>query len=808
MKKQLSDPLAQPDHKCTAQARTDVPLSFCKLCGITMPASGVKFYRSSAFGSSGGIDQAANLNHMLRKQHLNRFYNEEATHRVIRQRILDFMRRKHSRFQKEPEVFYKGMALVDSVFSRHQVFHDRVEVVVLLCLHLAAKFDEPFSKYRPDRSFFRFAMRSNSFRDLCFMEKELIRILGFQLDVQTPFHFLNFFNSRGLISQKDISELVRIYIPQAPLVLTSSDQLSERLLKQHGIQKEYLERLAAEVSKVGVSIKISEGNCIPLEIDGEDLTEFLGFLEKEMKAKDFEKLFKNFGRSFLDQISNLDSEKNPKIRKFLNFDFFGGAKIVSPNSDFEDKKTSQNSKKSSKKFRTTPGTQEDVFKTLKRCYEDPIWSAFVETLFIKKNSSEGENPVLAENFPNLSWSERVTSGAFGLTHLGEELCYVPLPFGNCWQEKTRQNQNLEQKEKGLNETGIFESMRSLSPSGKEEKFSNKFEPLINPEAKDNILNFNVLQQRSFLSSKSLNEELPPKTSIFIPKDSKMDDLRFSKLGPKISDFSVSNGLSNLPTQPEMTHNSKQVFHSPGKKPLVTCTNPQEKFSPVEIELKSLQKLHNFEFTISTRLDTVVRLLNCLRMSPEDLPVGLIEVCCSNFESVFEVLLAGSVEVYSLNKFTSAAVAVSILYLSRKLMSFPDVWPAELTALTGLSEADIQGCVEHIINEPRLIELIYQIRRGFEANEQEQVFGSRRLVSFKDMLRMYHNKTQKVIADFSRFRKDLVNHCLLKACIGLGSQIENAEWDGISTNAVLCSRNFIEEEGKEIAMKDNAGVFGS
>ena len=799
MKKQLQEPLAKSDHECTPQIPGAAAVSYCKQCGISMPASGMKFYRSSAYGLSGGIDQAGNLNHMLRKQHLNRFYNEEATHRVIRQRIVEFMRRAHARFEKEPEVFYKALALVDSVFSRHQVFHDRVEVVVLLCLHLAAKFDEPFSKYRPEKSFFRFAMRTNSFKDLCFMEKQLIRILGFQLDVQTPFHFLNFFNSRGLVSQKDIAQLVKIYIPQVSASQETKGALSELFCSRFGIREEYLERLAKGINRVGLSLTLEDGTALGIDLNSEDLLEFLAFIKDEIPAENFLALFENFG---CDSVESVGSEKQKKpVQSGLGIESLNPVADLFSELSEEKPKNGLNSKYENVKSSLKPNSKEDVFRTLKRCYNDPLWGAFVETLFIKKTKNEGEDQVLADNFEEAFSTERFLSGASALERASRVLGEggIECNVGGWAKEGSGLLENGEGKCAELDETRILESINSGSGNVCRKESRDQFESLLNSGSIEMSFNQNLLRSQSFLSVKSINEDFLPRTSILTQTENHRQNqsFKFPGTNPTMANFSLAKNLISPPKMDLITNKNDIKY---GSSPKLTHSISMG-FDAVQMNLSDLKAMHDFEFTISTRLDTVGRLLNCLRMSPEDLPVGLIEVCCSNFESVFEVLLAGSAEVYSLNKFTSAAVAVSILYLTRKLMSFPDVWPAELTSLTGLSEADIQGCVEHIINEPRLIELVYQIRRGFEANDQEQVFGSRRLVSFRDMLRMYHNKTQKVIADFLRFRKELVNVAVLEFCLDLGRQMEaeGCEESGKVGDNFLGA--LIEEDSKDVKEKD-------
>ena len=237
MQSLLQNPFEKKEHSCISLNKDLLKPKFCKICGIFInpsscqsPTEGTiqsetndeqtltptvfpkpeQYYRTSHFDKSLGtkIDHSKNIESMLRKQHHNRFYNSEACHLTVRPQIISFIRRIHSHFNKSREVFYKAVNFMDSVFSTHEMTPQKIEVCVLLCLHLASKFDESFSDYDQEKSFFKFAGRTHRFKTLIFLEEQLIRALDYRMDVQSSFHFLNFFKSRGIITDKDIYGLM------------------------------------------------------------------------------------------------------------------------------------------------------------------------------------------------------------------------------------------------------------------------------------------------------------------------------------------------------------------------------------------------------------------------------------------------------------------------------------------------------------------------------------------------------------------------------------------------------------------------
>ena len=669
----LSTPCEIPSHECVIKLFSTSQINFCKVCSVFLGSSHLntpqeqqnksqldkretqkkplRYYRTSYNQSLHQIkiDHEKNLEHMLNKQHKNRFYNQDASHLVVRPKIIDFMTKIHEKFQKGPEILHKAIVLMDSVFSRHQVSYDKIEIIVLLCLHISSKFDESFSNYDPDKSFFKYAQKSNSFNEIIMLEKQLVKILDFQFDVQSPYHFLNFFNNKGVVSDKDIYDLINVYSKN-----TQNHQKMQNIKNStFCISKEHLiivNEIYQGIDDVQFKLNGGKNKNIQINLSIEDVSDFVNNIQKWK----------------FNETNNEEPKESPE----------------KPNCEEQREETN-----------------EDVFSELRMCYNNPLWPLFIEFLFQQIEISNGQT-----NFNTNILADK--KDIFN----NQNLQKITQKFEEILDSNTMTHQEEQTKKNSINETQIdFELDKNCHSNTN----------LINP-------NMNI---ESFLSSNS-NKDLSNRTSILFDKKNVLKSFM---------DNSIKN--ENL-----ISDTSSIVF---------TTKLSELNFS-------------DFKFTISSSTQTITRLLNCLRLNSEHLPVGLVEVCCSNFENIFEIILKASTEVYSLNKFTSVAVAVSILYISRKLMNFKDIWTTDLKILTGLSECDIEGCVEHVLNDPSLFKLVNQMKTNFELEEQETLYGEKKIISFKNILKMYRNKSQKVIYDFRNFETIIKNQVLFKYFVEKGN----------------------------------------
>ena len=125
----LSTPCVIPSHKCETKLFSPSQIKFCKECSVFLGNNHsnieinnedcnendereiqkkcLKYYRTSYNQNiqRNKIDHEKNLEHMLRKQHENRFYNQEASHLMVRPKIIEFMKKIHEKFKKGSEIY-------------------------------------------------------------------------------------------------------------------------------------------------------------------------------------------------------------------------------------------------------------------------------------------------------------------------------------------------------------------------------------------------------------------------------------------------------------------------------------------------------------------------------------------------------------------------------------------------------------------------------------------------------------------------------------------------------------------------------
>lgn len=595
-------------HECKPFLATKSNLLFCKTCARYQGSNSkqeinihTRYYRSSNNNAKPyvRIDHESNLSQMIKKQHENRFFNENSFHLEIRTKIIDFIFKMHSKFDKDEEIFHKSVVFMDSILSRNKIPVNKVEVVVLLCLHIASKFNESFSLYDPSKSYFKYAQKNYSFKEIIDIEKQLIAVLDFKLDVQSPYHFLNFFNSKGIISNGDIHSLINLY---TPIIDQSTPNGSIKNIQN------------IELPQIEFSLKSLKSNT-------------------STKLKIFEK----------DLIIISDLYKNIFNSKSFDYILFIENIVNNQISKIEDS---------------------EIFEELQICYQDPCWKMFIDFIYLQ---------ISREN--DVSKGDMFLAKLAGKNNHEDIISFI------------KDKNNLTQKK--------------------------------------NIFSFETLP-----SFTTLNENISNQSN---PKNKKIE---------KITSIVLTN--QNL-------NNSKNIT-----KPFSSQKNLNK--NHFEMNDSSLIELNLEDFSFPTNIlktsssyEVILRLLNCLRFNQEFLPLGLIEVCCSNFEIIYEILLNASLEVYSLNKFTSVAVAVSILYLTRKLMNLSDVWHMDLVNLTGLTEQDIHGCVDHFLQVPSLYNLINKMSKDFDENLNETIIKNKKIISFKNILKMYKNKSRKIIQDFKKFQ---------------------------------------------------------
>jgi hypothetical protein len=212
------DPLAnvQP-HECLSANGLSERCRFCLTCGIYIPSSlGVQknpssshFYRSRRFNMRDPTCSNSNniLEQMISKQSVNRYYNVSAHNLQKRSPLIEWMQSLCQNLQYSLTTFYLAVAYVDAIFSLYIIKESQIKLIGYIAIYMSAKMEEEDSKIPTIKQAVKMFKDEFSEEEIVNCEKFMFRILGYNMNLKTPFSFLMFFFSKGFISGGDLQGL-------------------------------------------------------------------------------------------------------------------------------------------------------------------------------------------------------------------------------------------------------------------------------------------------------------------------------------------------------------------------------------------------------------------------------------------------------------------------------------------------------------------------------------------------------------------------------------------------------------------------
>lgn len=179
--------------------------TFCNKCGLYI-IDGIETYREPCFEHSGKIDPNMEYNFMIKKQANNRLYNPKSISLKYRERLITYLRSKSSEYQFSSLTTYCSISYMDTVLSLFEVPVERLDLLAMCCLIIAAKFYESASDLESKKKLERaikFAKDTHTSALVKKIEVTILNILEWNLDIQTPYHFVKFFLSKGVLFSTD-----------------------------------------------------------------------------------------------------------------------------------------------------------------------------------------------------------------------------------------------------------------------------------------------------------------------------------------------------------------------------------------------------------------------------------------------------------------------------------------------------------------------------------------------------------------------------------------------------------------------------
>jgi len=209
--------LSQPIHDCFSTNGLSERCRFCKICGIYMPrpqslsfgSTVNRFYRSPRFAlvDPTGANSNTILEQMIARQSINRYYNVSVYNIKHRKELIGWMQGTCQDLSYSLATFYLSVAYLDAIFSLYIVKENQLKLIGYLSIYLAAKMEEEDSKIPTLKQMVKLFKEEFSVEEIINCEKFMCKILGFSMNLKTPFSFLMFFFSKGFVSTADLQNL-------------------------------------------------------------------------------------------------------------------------------------------------------------------------------------------------------------------------------------------------------------------------------------------------------------------------------------------------------------------------------------------------------------------------------------------------------------------------------------------------------------------------------------------------------------------------------------------------------------------------
>ena len=196
-------------HKCRQRPSVNPKCRFCAYCGIYMSRSSenLKFYRSKKYNCIDPfrIDHEALIQELVKKQSMNRYYNSKACHIPYRHKMIMFIEEVSERLDYTESTFHLAVAILDALLALTSIETKMIKLISFMALYLAAKLHENNNKI-PELSYIaKLFNTETTLQEIEAYEVKCAQILQYKLNLKTPYTFIEYFFSKGILSSKDLN---------------------------------------------------------------------------------------------------------------------------------------------------------------------------------------------------------------------------------------------------------------------------------------------------------------------------------------------------------------------------------------------------------------------------------------------------------------------------------------------------------------------------------------------------------------------------------------------------------------------------
>lgn len=203
--------IAVKPHKCIAKASAHTGRHFCSYCGIYMSknSNGFKYHRSDKFNCIDPyhFDHDILLVEMVKKQSWNRYYNAKACHLNYRKDMIAFVEETAEKLEYRESTFHLAIALLDGLLSLYSIEKRMIKLISFMSIYIAAKLEENSEKIPDNICISKLFDNEYTFEEIGHCEAVFVKVLQYKLNLKTPYNFIEYFFSKGVLNDKDVKSI-------------------------------------------------------------------------------------------------------------------------------------------------------------------------------------------------------------------------------------------------------------------------------------------------------------------------------------------------------------------------------------------------------------------------------------------------------------------------------------------------------------------------------------------------------------------------------------------------------------------------
>lgn len=200
-----------PTHKCSPTGNSSSRCQFCRICGVYVSKINPKtqFFRPSKYEVIDPLrlDNNSVLTEMIKKQAINRYYNAQANHMAYRSELIGFVEEVAAKLEYKEATFFLAVAVLDALLSLYSVERSQIKLVGFMALNLAAKIHEVSHKIPELTAVVQLFENQFDIDEISNCENMLAQVLSYNLNIKTPHSFVEYFLSKGVVSDVDLGML-------------------------------------------------------------------------------------------------------------------------------------------------------------------------------------------------------------------------------------------------------------------------------------------------------------------------------------------------------------------------------------------------------------------------------------------------------------------------------------------------------------------------------------------------------------------------------------------------------------------------